>query len=359
MNASRLALALPLMCAACTAPEPAATLDSAELESASAHHAVTVAQTNLVADLPGVAAHQDPQLVNAWGLAFNPKGPAWISDNGTGLSTVYDAAGDLLLTVTVPPPAGGTTSAPTGQVFNASSSDFHGDKFIFVTEDGTISGWQPGAGATLRVDNSTSSAVYKGVALVSTDDGARLVVTNFRSGAIEVYDADYQRVTCHEAFVDRFLPDGYAPFNAQTIGEHVFVTYAKQDAARHDDVGGAGHGFVDEYSPEGRLLRRVASHGALDSPWGLALAPASYGPLAGTLLVGNFGDGHINAYGLHHHRGHVGQLDDTTGAPLVIDGLWAIMFGPGTTGEATDQLFFTAGLGGEAHGLYGRLDVTH
>jgi uncharacterized protein (TIGR03118 family) len=357
-------LALALSGAACgSAPAPSESSSSSSALSAALHTKVVqeVTQTNLVSDQAGVAATTDPNLVNAWGIAFNPKGPAWVSNNGTGTSTVYSSTGALLLTVTVPPPASspaGTLSAPTGQVFNA-TTDFAGDLFIFATEDGTVSGWQPTTGTVLQIDNSAGgkeSAVYKGIAM----GPSLLYVTNFRDGKIEVYDAKYAPTTVAGDFVDPYLPCDYAPFNVFVDGTRVFVSYARQDAAKHDDVAGAGSGYVSLFDEQGHFQQRLVSGGALNSPWGMAIAPATAGALAGELLVGNFGDGRINVYNLKEESygglrvTYKGLIGDTRGKPLAIDGLWAVAFSPETDGS---RLYFSAGPDKESHGLYGRLDM--
>jgi uncharacterized protein (TIGR03118 family) len=326
----------------------------------------TVTQTNIVADLAGQAAVTDPHLKNAWGLAFNPSGPAWVSANGNGTSQVYDGSGNLKLEVTIPPPAGGMPpSAPTGQVFNTTaSSAFMGDLFIFATEDGTIAGWQPSDGGTasLRADNSGGGAVYKGVAIASplTAGGrVQLFAANFHAGTIDVFDDHYAPITSLGGFRDSSLPAGFAPFNVLGLGPVVLVTYAKQDADAHDDVAGAGNGFVDVFSAEGFFLQRLISGGHLNSPWGVVFAP-DRDQAAIDLAVGNFGDGMINIYnlslkGLSIEATWEGALGDSSGNPLVIDKLWAIAFGSGAGGFAADQIYFTAGPNDEMNGLFGSL----
>jgi uncharacterized protein (TIGR03118 family) len=331
-------------------------------------------QTNLVSDEPGKAANPpDPHLVNAWGLVAGPTTPWWVANNGTLTSTLYDARGAArALVVAIPGP-------PTGVVFNGSpgfvvrSGTASGPaRFIFATEDGKIAGWNPGVPAqppgsismqaTVAVDNSAAGSVYKGLAIASTAAGGRLYATDFHNGAVDVFDSAFAPVNVPGAFTDRDLPAGYAPFGIQTIGTSVFVTYALQNAAAHDDVAGQGHGYVDEYDTTGVLLRRVASKARLNSPWGLALAPATFGAFGGSLLVGNFGDGKINAFDLGNAGGtgeavQLGQLHSATGAPLKIDGLWALQFGKGNPNSgSTNSLFFTAGPSQESHGLFGKLD---
>ncbi|MEO6576684.1 MAG: TIGR03118 family protein, partial [Polyangiaceae bacterium] len=329
----------------------------------------------------------DANLVNAWGLAFAPSGHAWVNANGTGLSQVYGAQGELQLSVSIPAPPSSCTSsapavsAPTGNVFNPDADTFNGDTFIFVTEDGTIAGWQSSFGATarLRVDNSQSTALYKGVTLSRTvetkmhadsrhdggarDRGTRLYAANFHAGSIDVFNRRYEAVQAEGGFVDSSLPMGYAPFNVQAIDAGIIVTYALQGADKKDDVKGLGNGFVDLFDRRGFLIQRLISNGALDSPWGIAFAPSDFGGLGGRLLVGNFGNGMINAYSVDFSQGSqipvefVGALGTSSGTPLVIDGLWALRFGPGAAGFGTNQLFYTAGPNDEAHGLFGRIDA--
>jgi uncharacterized protein (TIGR03118 family) len=329
--------------------------------------AQTVRQKNLVSDLPDVAAKQDPNLVNAWGLAFNPNGPAWVSDNGTGLTTVYDPNGMLLLTVTVPTPAEGTPpSAPTGQVFNADANAFAGDRFILVSEDGTLSGWQPGFDgmAKLRVDNSGSGAVYKGVALARSGKSLRLFAADFRNAKVDVFESDYKAAaSCNGGFVDDKLPPNYAPFNIFAAQDMLFVSYALQELPdKEDDDKGPGHGIVDLFDTDGNFLQRLLTGGVLNSPWGMALAPASFGHAPGRLLVGNFGDGHISVFkfeldGFKLAPVFEGFLGDAKGRALSIDGLWAIAFPPNAGGFDSRDLYFTAGPEDEQHGLFGRLEI--
>ncbi len=306
--------------------------------------AQVVRQKNLVSNLPDIAAHQDPNLVNAWGLAFNPTGPAWVSDAETGFTTVYDPNGILLLTVTVPPPAEGMPpSAPTGQVFNGDTTSFMGDRFIFVTEDGTISGWQPNfdGAAQLRFDNSESSAVYKGVAVAKVGDKSRLYATDFHNAKVDVIDSNYQpEGSCNGGFVDPKLPD------------------------KTDDDPGPGRGVVDLYDTQGNFLQRLISGGMLNSPWGMAMTPGGYGRIPDRLLVGNFGDGHISAFklsldGLRLAATFEGFLGAAKNHALVIDGLWSIAFPPNAGGFDARHLYFTAGPNDEENGLFGRLELVN
>ena len=329
----------------------------------------TVVQENIVADEAGKAAATDPHLKNAWGLAFNPAGPAWVSAAENGTSQVYDDTGKRLLEVTIPPPAGGQPpSNPTGQVFNRSaSSAFMGDLFIFVTEGGTVAGWQPSDAGTAvtRADNSVGGAIYKGVTIAAplTALGrTQLYAANFHAGTIDVFDDHYAPVKTVGDFRDPDMPAGFAPFNLYGIGPVLLVTYAKQDENAEDDVKGAGNGFVDVFSAEGFFLQRLISGGQLNSPWGMVFAPDS-DHASIDLAVGNFGDGMINIYNLSVSGMRVdarweGALGDASGKPLVIDGLWALVFGPGAGGFEADEIYFTAGPNDEENGLFGSLAFT-
>jgi uncharacterized protein (TIGR03118 family) len=327
-------------------------------------------QQNLVSDIPGLAKITDPSLVNAWGISEGPATPFWISDNGTGLSTLYSVPGATppvtkvtSLTVTINPAAGAALAAPTGQVFNVTSGfNIAGSKaiFLFDSEDGAISGWNPAFGSTaiVAVDhgspNPSLNAVYKGLAM-STFDGGTLYATNFRAGTVEAYDTSFNPTLTGE-FVDPSLPAGYAPFNDKVINGELYVTYAVQDAAKHDDVAGLGNGLVDIFNLDGTFDERLVSNGLLDSPWGMAIAPSSFGEFAGDLLVGNFGNGMINAYNATTGV-WIGTLDGSDGNPLAIDGLWALTVGNGAGGGSLNTLYFTAGPDGESHGLFGSLTV--
>jgi len=337
----------------------------------------TVAQDNIVADQDGVARTTDPHLLNAWGLAFNPTaGFAWVSANGNGTSQVYDDTDPkttkIPLEVTIPPAAGGMPpSAPTGQVFNrAASSSFMGDLFIFASEDGTITAWQPsdGTNAVIRADNSMDGAIYKGIAIampLTAMGRSQLYGADFHNNKIDVWDDQYMPVTTMGGFTDPNLPAGFAPFNVYGLGPLVLVTYAKQDDKAEDDVKGPGNGFLDLYSAEGFFLQRLVSGGQLNSPWGLVFAPDK-DQKAVDLAVGNFGDGMINIYNLSLNTKAL-SIDATwegalgnaaTHQPLVIDGLWALVFGSGKAGFEADEIYFTAGPNDEQNGLFGSLAFT-
>src|SRR4051794_39969317 len=310
---------------------------------------------NLVSNVAGVADHLDPNLVNAWGLTAGPTSPWWVADNGTDLSTLYNPAGTRLpLVVDVP-------GAPTGTVFNGTPGSFlvgaNAATFIFATESGTILGWNGGTSATVEADRSPAGAVYKGLAIAQTPTGPRIYATDFHNGAVDVFDSAWQPVP-HAGFVDRFLPRHFAPFGIQTIGDRIFVTYAKQQAGSDDEAHGRGLGIVDAFDTSGRLRARVAQFGNLNAPWGLAQAPTGFGRFSGDLLVGNFGDGRVSAYHEFFHGLFLpaGQLRSNTGGALAIDGLWALAFGQGAPNNGpTDTLFFTAGPNDEENGLFGSI----
>jgi uncharacterized protein (TIGR03118 family) len=333
-------------------------------------------QTNLVSDIPGLAAHTDPNLRNPWGTSVGPGSPIWVSDNAAGLTTLYDGTGNarpLVVTIPAAPSAGASaTGTPTGQAFNTfdpGSSDFVISKagasgpgfFLFATEDGTIAGWNPNVDATravIAVDRSTATdgagdvgAAYKGLALVNTAAGRFLYASNFRFGTVDVFDSHFELV---DSFTDPTVPAGFAPFGIHNIGGKLFVTFAKQDAEKHDDVSRPGNGFVDVFSPNGDLLQRFVGRGKLDSPWAVTLAPSTFGAFGGDILVGNFGDGRINAYDPSTGE-HVGQLGSPVGGPIAIPGLWGLRFAPATPGAGPNTLFFTAGINHEADGLFGEI----
>jgi uncharacterized protein (TIGR03118 family) len=331
-------------------------------------------QTNLVSDIVGNAQFTDGNLVNPWGLVHGPTTPWWVSDNGAGVSTLYDGNGNAFpppptgpLVVTITPPAGaapGTLAAPTGVIFNggggfnvSQNGTSFSSVFIFDTEDGTISGWNPTfpdrSHAVLAVDRSNvgKGAVYKGLAIGSNSSGTFIFATNFRFGTIDMFDSNFNLV---RSFTDHRLPQSYAPFGIQNIGGNLYVTFAKQDAKKHDDVAGAGHGFVDVFDTNGNLISRLIARGSLNSPWGLTLAPADFGQFSNDLLVGNFGDGHINVFDPNTGAA-LGSLENSGGIPIQIDGLWSLQFGNGAAAGATNELFFTAGIDGEAHGLFGNI----
>jgi uncharacterized protein (TIGR03118 family) len=317
-------------------------------------------QTNLVSDVSGRAAVTDQNLVNSWGLVRGPGTPWWVADNGTGVSTLYDGSGNIVpLVVTIPNASGTGAGNPTGVVFNGSATEFlvNGQPahFIFVSEDGTISAWNSGTRAVI-VNEPCKDAVYKGATIAEVYGKKYLYVTNFHSGRIEKYDSYFHRVPIsEELFDDDQLPPGFAPFNIQGIGPNIYVTYAKQDAAKHDDVHGPGLGYVDVYSRQGRLLQRLQHGPWFNGPWGIVLAPTDFGEFSHTVLVGNFGAGTIAAFNPVTGR-WLGNMRTPDESAVHIDGLWALNFGAGNTNSGpANTLFFTAGPDDESHGLFGTL----
>ncbi len=315
-----------------------------------------VLQTNLVSDTAGLgAARIDTNLVNAWGIAAVPGGPIWISANGKGLSVVYDNNGNTLRPpVTIPSVTPGGTGAPSGAIFN-STSDFGGSKFIFASEDGIILAWSSGNSAVKVAERPQTSTVYKGLAIVNDGTANFLCVTNLRGATVDVFDRNFNFVT-NSRFVDPNIPGGFAPFNIQVIQNKVYITYAKQKLPdKMDDQKGPGNGYIDVFDPKGTLIKRFASQGPLNSPWGIALAPAGFADPQPTILIGNFGDGRINIFDMNGF--FKGQLRSEGGQSLTIPGLWAIDFLKGNMpgGNPNDPLYFTAGPDDEAHGLFGTL----
>jgi uncharacterized protein (TIGR03118 family) len=324
-----------------------------------------VHQVNLVSDVPGTASLTDPDLVNPWGLALSATSPLWVANAGTDTSTLYSAAPAATaatkvgaVRVTFPD----TPELPTGQVFNGgtgfvlSNGTASGPaRFVFATITGRIEAWAPGVSpnqgnATTKA--TVTGASYTGLAIATATAGDELYAANFGQGRIDVFDSTFARVrTSPFAFRDFFLPRGYAPFNVQALNGDIFVAYAKADPKTGRAADGVGLGIVDEFTVDGRFVARVASHQSLDAPWGLAIAPSSWGKLAGSLLVGNFGNGRINVVS---HGRVVSQLRDTTGKVISIERLWSLT--PGTAGTGgTDALWFSSGLGNETHGLLGLL----
>ena len=317
----------------------------------------------LVADRPGHARSTDADLVNAWGLAASPTSPIWVSNNGTSTSTLYSGAtrpnepvSKVPLTVAIP-----GKGAPTGVVFNPTSRfRLHSAGktgpalFIFAGEDGELFAWNPSGDATKAVRVAhRKDTIYKGLTMVRVGGRPFLLATDFHRNRVDVFNGRFQHVARPHAFRSVNIPDGYAPFGVAHLGKRVFVTYAKQDAAGEDDVAGKGHGFINVFSQSGRFQGSLLRRGVLNSPWGLAVAPQGFGPFAGRLLVGNFGDGRIHV--VRRGTGHVlATLHDGKGDPVVIDGLWGLLPGNGTAGGRSD-VWFSAGPADESHGLLGIL----
>jgi uncharacterized protein (TIGR03118 family) len=323
----------------------------------------------LVADQPGHAAATDPHLVNAWGLAAGPTTPWWVNAADGDVSTLYDGTGAVLpLVVDV---AGG----PTGLVFNGSSDFVISQQgyasapsvFLFSTEGGTINGWNPNVPppspstqSFVVADRSVEGANYKGLAIASTVGGNFLYATDFHNGRVDMFDGGFNLVSTAATFVDPGIPGNFAPFGIQAVGDTIFVTYAKQDAAGDDEVTGPGRGFVDAFDADGAFMGRVATRHELNAPWGLAMAPADFGRFSGDLLVGNFGDGTIHAFrpAASGRYQRAGVMRKANGKVVFIDGLWAIEFGNGDAAGPSNALYFTAGPDDEAHGLFGRITAT-
>lgn len=326
-------------------------------------------QTNLVADQMGVAAATDTNLVNPWGLSRSSGSPWWAADNGTGLSTLYDGSGNaksLVVTVPTGDPNSSPTGTPSGTVFNGGTgfnlAPGAPALFMFVTEDGTISGWNPGVNPTSAVIkvNTKSTSVFKGAALATVKIPLQgwqtyLYVADFRKARVQVYNSAFQHVTAMEGlFQDEFLPPGFAPFNIQNIGGELYVTFAMQDSAKHDEIDGPGLGYVDVFSTGGTLIRRMQHGSWLNGPWGLALASGDFGIYSHDLLVGQFGSGTIAVYD-PATGAYKGQLLDANNSPIANKGLWGLSFGSGTGSGSATALYFSAGTDGESHGLFGTI----
>ena len=315
---------------------------------------------------PYRAVNTDPNLVNAWGLAFNPQGFVWVANNHTSTSTLYDGNGvPQTLVVTIPAGTAGSAK-PTGIVFNGTQSFkvtqggvSSASAFIFVGEAGTLAGWSPNVNMNTAVtvfDGAAASAVYKGLAIGSQGASNRLYAADFHNGSVDVFDANFAKVALAGGFADTALPAGYAPFGIQAIGNLIYVAYAKQDALRTVEVAGAGVGVVDAFDTAGNLVKRlIPAGGKLNAPWGMAMAPAAFGPFSNALLVANFGDGRINGFD-PATGAFLGTLAKADGSPITIDGLWGIAFGNGINSQPTNTLFYTAGPASQSHGVYGRID---
>jgi uncharacterized protein (TIGR03118 family) len=356
---NRSALAAAIVCCLGLAGSTTLLASDADFES---DDVMAFAQTNLDSNLAANAKFTDANLTNAWGLAFAPGGAFWVNGNHSGTSNLIKGDGTVVtLVVSIPSPSG-SSSAPTGIVANATTGFLlPGSKlpadFIFDTEDGTIAAWNPGVDAThavIAVDNSASGAVYKALAFGTAVSGNRIYAANFSLGTIDVFDSNFAPVVTDGKFVDHSIRPGFAPFGIKNIDGDLWVTYAKQDAEKMDDVAAPGNGFVDVFDTDGHLLRRFAQHGALNSPWGLTRAPYGFGQFSGDILIGNQGDGRINAYDT---RGNfVGVLRRPDGQAVKIDRLWALEFGGGAVSNP-EQLFFTAGPNDENNGLFGVINA--
>src|ERR1700722_13051768 len=365
-------LASGVLFAVAAVPAGAVGADSAAAPARSA--APTFHQTNLVSNISTEGAQLvDVNLQNPWGLAFSPTSPLWAADNNSGVATLYSippggtSVTKVALTVTIPGGRASTAdgSSPTGQVFNpttgfvvTSSSGSGPAPFIFDSESGQITAWNPTADPTTSglstgtLEYSSPTAVYKGLTLVTGDNGTFLYAANFHDGTVDVFNSQFQLVQMPGGFRDPSIPSGYAPFGIEDVNNLIYVTYAKQDPQKHDDVAGQGHGFIDIYTPNGFLVERLASRGTLNSPWGMALAPSSFGRFAGMLLVGNFGDGRINVFNPFTPNRFLGQLSDGRGRPITIQDLWGLKVGTASTG-GTGTVLFSAAIHNEHDGLAG------
>ncbi len=311
-------------------------------------------QVGLVSDVGGgpySSTNVDPKLVNAWGIAFSPTGAFWIANAGSGFSTIYDNSGSTLLpAVAIASPGSSSGGKATGIVYN-NTTDFKVGgvpaKFIFDTEDGTVAAWASGTVAPIVADRSAANAVYKGLALAKDGADYFLYAANFYAGTIDVFDKDFNLVNT-KPFTDASMPAGFAPFNIRSIGDHLYVTYAKQETGKEDDEAGAGNGYVNIFNPDGSFVKRFTSQGSLNSPWGIVAAANGFWEVDNTIIIGNFGDGKINVFDQDGKL--LGSLTRGS-APIVIDGLWALENNVPSTNSK--QLFYTAGPSDETHGVFG------
>jgi uncharacterized protein (TIGR03118 family) len=330
---------------------------------ARAQSASSYQQTNLVSDGSITAANTDPTLINGWGIAIGQNTPFWVNSQGGGVSEVYDAAGKKQFDVGIPGKAGSSTAGhPTGIVFNSSSTDFVlsnglAATFLFATTDGTIAGWNANfTNAVGAVDNSSAGAVYTGLALVNNGSANMLLAANFGKGTVDVFNKTFATATLAGNFSDTTLPAGYAPYGIHVLKNQVFIDYALQRPGGGPPLKGAGNGIVDVFDMTGILIKRVATGGTLNAPWAATLAPAGFGTFGGTLLIGNFGDGTINAFDANSFA-FKGQLKDASGSPIVNSGLWDMTFGQNGVGDP-NTLYFSAGPNGEKSGLFGAISLT-
>src|ERR1700760_1008310 len=329
---------------------------------AHAQAANSYTQSNLISDGSVKAQQTDTQLINPWGVAIGQQTPFWINTAGTGLSEVYDAGANKQFVVTIPATGSGKIGSPTGIVFNSSTIDFalpqgSAALFIFDALDGTISAWNPSVtNAVVVANNSASGAVYTGLAIVNNGTGNFLLAADFSKNEIDVFDSKFASAALGGNFTDPSIPSGFAPFNVHVINNQVFVMYAQQNPAGGLPITGAAAGYVSVFDNNGKFVARAISGGNLNAPWGLALAPASFGAFGGDLLVGNFGDGTINAYDPASFA-LKGQVQDSTGKPIQNGNLWEILFGSNGTGDP-NTLYFSAGVNNEKGGLFGSIAPT-
>jgi uncharacterized protein (TIGR03118 family) len=312
-------------------------------------------QTNLVANTAGVANHTDSQLSNPWGISFIPGQPFWIANNNGGTSTLYDAQGNKQSLVVGLPSASVNPcnpACPTGTVANSSTGYFNSGSFLFDTEDGIVANWTGQGNAVTVVDNSLNGAVYKGLALLTNNEGTFLLAANFNSGNIDVFDRNFNPAHLAGNLTDPNLPAGYAPHGVHIVGSSIMIAYAQQDSAKHDPVIGAGLGIVDTFDLEGNFQKTFVSGGALNAPWGIVATPATFGQFSNDILIGNFGDGTMNAFDANGNS--LGQVSDSSGHAITNPGLWDMVFGAGGTGDPS-TLYFTAGGANQTSGLFASL----
>ena len=310
--------------------------------------------TYLVSDVASFnASRADPNLLNAWGIAISNTGIFWIATNHSSMSVVYDRNGAQLISpVSIPARDSNAGGSPSGAIFNG-TSDFGGAKFIFSTEDGIIAAWNSGVTATQVAKSASDNGVYKGLALASNGSANYLYATNFRESKIDVYDKSFMPVS-GMAFSDPNIPAGYGPFGIANIGGQLYITYAlKKLPDMMDDSAGLGHGYVDVFNSDGSFVKRFASQGNLNSPWGVVKSNDGFGSFKNSIVIGNFGDGRINAFDLNGNL--LGQLKDKDSNPIVIDGLWGLAFNP-IVGDP-NFLYFTAGPNGEEDGTFGYVQL--
>ena len=313
-------------------------------------------QTNLTSDISGMAANTDPNLKNPWGMSFGPTTPFWISNQVTDTSTLYTGAGAAVALIVTVPPTTGVPTGPTGQVFNSTSVFIEGDgtkaSFIFDTLAGTIDAWNGGNGTIAQIMQTAAGASYTGLALDPASE--RLYAADFATGNIDTYDSTFSPTTTSGGFVDMNAIAGYSPYNISLVNGLLFVEYVQVNPTTHRPQAGLGLGYVDEFDANGNLVKRLATGGQLDAPWGVTMAPAGFGGFGGDILVGNFGNGEINAFNATSGA-FAGTITDDDGNPIVNNGLWSLAFRTGGPGVDTNALYFTAGINREADGLFGSL----
>jgi uncharacterized protein (TIGR03118 family) len=344
------------------------------------------ADTALVSDKLGVVATTtkiDANLSNPWGVAIAPGLPFWVADNNSNLSTLYSGTGAIETAaitgtnevgVTIPASAAGVPANPTGQVYNGgggflipTSAGQESSLFIFDGEGGTIAAWANGSGATAvtayddGVANGANHAVYKGLALGTVNGASFLYATDLHNNKVDVFDTNFTKPAAMQGkFIDPTMPAGFVPFGIVAVNGQLYVSFTKQDAAKHDETTGAGLGYVDVFDLSGNFVSRFASAGVLNAPWGMAVAPAGFGSLAGDLLIGNFGDGKINVFAPNGTAlaTSMGPLTVTNGGTITIPGLWSLVFGNGDSDKPVTTLFYTAGFADQTDGVFGSIAVT-